>query len=475
MAEGDPKQEASAGGGEPSPPDRGPLEQVLSVFADVRRGEGPTVLLLTLGLFLLLSAYYVIKPVRDSLITGVPGGAEYKSYMGAAIAVALLFAVPAYARFAARLPRSRLLLTVTAFFVANLVAFYLAGLLPGAASGRGGLAFALGFYLWAGIFNMMVVAQYWAFANDLYTEEQGKRVFPLIGIGASVGSAVGSLLLDKLVRRYGTITMLLVAAVVLGASGAVAVLVSTRAPARASTPTKPKSTQPAEDDSQGAFAMVRSHRYLMLLAAFSVVFTLVNTNAEYVKDVLIKAAAAAAGQEQGLSAAAVKDLRTQLFNEFYLYVNVLGAILQSFVVSRVVKFLGLRRGFFILPVVALLDATTIALLPVWGVVRFGKIAENAVDYSLNNTLRNVLWLPTTRRMKYVAKQAVDTFFVRAGDVLSAILVFVLADRLSLSVRVFAVINVVLVVGWLWLARRIVAENEALSTSQGAPEPGSKIS
>ncbi len=94
MAEGDP------GHDKPSPPtgrvERGPLERVLSIFADVRKGEGPTVLLLTLGLFLLLSAYYVIKPVRDSLITGVPGGTEYKSYMGAAIAVALSVAVWAF-------------------------------------------------------------------------------------------------------------------------------------------------------------------------------------------------------------------------------------------------------------------------------------------------------------------------------------------------------------------------------------------
>ena len=87
-------------------------------------------------------------------------------------------------------------------------------------------------------------------------------------------------------------------------------------------------------------------------------------------------------------------------------------LLQSFVVSRLVKYLGFRWAFMILPAIAFLDAAVIALAPVWSLVRVTKAAENATDYSLNNTLRNMLWLPTTRRMKYVAKQAVDTLFVR---------------------------------------------------------------
>lgn len=115
------------------------LERLLRVFADVRDGEGPTALLLTLGLFLLLMAYYVIKPIRDSISTGVPGGPEKKAYMGAAIEITLLFAVLAYGRFAARVPRNRLLLGVSAFFVADLLMFYAGGLTPWANAGPGQL------------------------------------------------------------------------------------------------------------------------------------------------------------------------------------------------------------------------------------------------------------------------------------------------------------------------------------------------
>lgn len=154
-------------------PRKGPLETALSPFADVRKGEAGTALLLALGVFCLLAAYYVIKPVRDSLITGLPNGAKIKSYMGAAVAVALLVAVPAYGRFASKRPRAKLLLGVGGFFVVNLLLFFVIQFLPWIDSGPGQYAFALGFFLWAGVFSMMIVAQFWAFANDIYTEEQG--------------------------------------------------------------------------------------------------------------------------------------------------------------------------------------------------------------------------------------------------------------------------------------------------------------
>jgi len=441
-----------------------PLERMLRVFADVRDGEGPTALLLTLGLFLLLMGWYVIKPVRDSLITGVPGGPEKKAYMSAAIAVALLFAVPAYAAFASRVPRNRLIVGVTTFFVINLLLFYVAGLAPWATAGSGQLWFALAFYLWAGVFNMMIVAQYWAFVNDLYSEESGKRIFPLIGIGASLGAMVGSLLLEGLIKKVGTTTVLPVAAIVLAGSGAITAIVhareSKRAHERVSSP--PAAAAP-DQGGRSAFGLVLKNRYLLLVALFTMVFTIVNTNGEYVKDRLIKESAALLGAQRGLGPKAVTDLRTEIFGQFYLLVNVAGVVLQSFIVSRIVGLLGFGRGFFVMPAIAFADAAVMALAPVWSMVRFGKIAENAADYSLNNTMRQIIWLPTTRAQKYVGKQAVDTFFVRAGDVTTALFVFVMAGQLKLGVPAFGALSLAFIAVWLVLARAIVRENAKLSS------------
>jgi ATP:ADP antiporter, AAA family len=115
------------------------------------------------------------------------------------------------------------------------------------------------------------------------------------------------------------------------------------------------------------------------------------------------------------------------------------------------------------------------LWPVLIAVRIGKTAESATDYSLNNTVRNMLWLPTSRRAKYLAKQATDTFFVRAGDVVSAGLIFLAAD-LGLPPRAVALSNVVLVAAWLLLARVILRERAALvHSAERSTEPAACLS
>jgi AAA family ATP:ADP antiporter len=164
---------------------------------------------------------------------------------------------------------------------------------------------------------------------------------------------------------------------------------------------------------------------------------------------------------------AVKDafidgMFTSWYGDFYLYVNVAGVVLQSFAVSRIVKWGGIRVALFIFPAVALLGASAVLVVPVLAVLRSAKIAENSVDYSVNNTVRNMLWLPTTKAMKYQAKQAVDTFFVRMGDVSSAVIVFLVANLMNVGdVRVFAGANVVFVLALLVVAAAIVREQKVL--------------
>jgi AAA family ATP:ADP antiporter len=459
---------------------RSGLERLLGIFTEVRAGEGITALLLTGNIFLLLTAYYVIKPVREALILAMKGGAEYKAYMGGAIAVALLFAVPAYARVAKKLPRNRLVVGVTLFFVSHLVLFYIGAQVPAFEAYMGLL-----FYLWVGIFNMMVVAQFWAFANDIYKEEQGKRLFALIGIGASSGAAIGAAIAKFLIKPLGVYQMLLLAGGLLALCAFLTQTVHVREsrgrlvgppPKDAGTTAaespdakEDKTPKPKGEDGPGAFSMVFKYRYLTLLAVFSLLFTWVNTNGEYILGAIVSAAADQGVADGTIAAADKRAWIGAWFGDFFLYVNILGVLLQSFVVSRLVKFGGLKLAFFWFPVVALLDAAALSILPILMVVRIGKTLENASDYSINNTVRNMLWLPTTREMKYLAKQAVDTFFVRMGDVASGLLVALLAGMLAVGVRYFAIANLVLVVGVLVVCAAILREQKVLKKMRESGE------
>src|SRR5215470_13095007 len=164
-------------------PDRkNALDRFFSLFADVRAGEAWTALLLMANLFFLLTGYYIIKTVREPLIlTG--GGAEVKTYASAGQALLLFLVVPAYGFLASKMSRIHLISWVTLFFISNLIIFYVLARLDA--------SIAMPFYLWVGVFNVFVVAQFWAFANDLYSQEQGRRLFGLVAFGGSLGAIVG--------------------------------------------------------------------------------------------------------------------------------------------------------------------------------------------------------------------------------------------------------------------------------------------
>ncbi len=436
----------------PSPRTRGVLDRVLGLVTEVRRGEAVTALLLTLDVFGVLTAYYLIKPVREALILDMESGAELKSYASALIALLLLVAVPAYGRVANRLTPHRLVVGVTLFFTANLVLFFFA-----AQSTALRPMLGIPFYLWVGVFNMMIVAQFWAFANDVYSVEQGKRLFAIVGIGASVGAAVGSKIASALVPWVGVSGLMLVAAAVLLGTAGLTLAVHRRR-ARSSR------NEPAggSESKAGGFAMLFSDRYLLLLAALTFILNFVNTNGEYVLSVLVSQWADLAVASGAAGELSKGDYIARFYGDFFFYVNVAGVLLQTFVVSRLVKLGGVKLALFVLPVVVLGSWSLIAVFPVLGIVRLGKTVENSTDYSINNTVRQMLWLPTSQEAKFKAKQAVDAFFVRMGDVGSAGLVFVITTVLALPLRTFAVLNIGLAVVWLLLAAAISRRHAALS-------------
>ena len=447
-----------------SRPAASPLDRFLRLFADVRPGEGITVVLLALTIFLLLTAYYVLKPVREALILG-QGSAELKSYMSAGMVIVLAVVVPLYGRLAARVPRRRLINIVTAIFAVCLVAFYALVQLD--------VQIGMIYFIWIGIFNMMIVAQFWGFANDLYTKDEGERLFPIVGFGASLGAVLGAVVAGWLIAPIGLDQLLLVGAGLLVAQAALTSYVDTRESARADgRPAEgaPPSPEVEKKPATGAFGMVFGTPYLLLLGVMLLCMSWVNTTGEYILGSVIEDVArdaVAAGTADGLT---VEEYIGQFYSQFFSVVNVVGLLIQLFLVSRIIKYFGVRFGVMALPCIAMGAYNVLAFFPVLAAVRWAKTAENATDYSLNNTVRNMLFLPCTREQKYSAKQAIDSFFVRIGDVLSAALVFVGTTYLALGGSGFAVVNIFIVAVWLVLAFIIGREYRQLTTDGVSPGP-----
>jgi AAA family ATP:ADP antiporter len=427
---------------------RSPLERLLSVFADVRAGEGVGALLLTVNVFLLLAGYSLMKPARDGLIL-TEGGAEAASYSAAAQAVLLMGVVPLYGWLGTRVVRIRLISIMMLFFAATLVAFSVAG--------RAGAREGVAFYVWLGIINVFIVSQFWAFANDIYTEGQGRRLFPMIGVGQSLGAWVGAATVGPLVigLNYTPYTLMALGAVVLVVALAITLVVNRRETARAEPQAIAADRTPLGP--QGGFELVLKDRYLLWIAVLIVLLNVVNTTGGYVLNRLIVGEAAARFGTAPADLAASRQFVTAFSGSIIATVNLVGFLLQLFVTSRVIRLMGVRGALFILPVLALVNYSIIAVAPILVVVRVGKILENSVDYSIQNTLRQALFLPTSRESKYKAKAAIDTFFTRAGDVVSAGFV-ALGQVVGATVPVFAWLNVALTAVWLWVAGQIAKEH-----------------
>lgn len=486
---------------------RNSLERFLGLFANVRGGEGVTVLLLALNVFILLLLYYIIKTVREPLISA-SGGAKAASYSSAGQAILLLGAVPLYAALVSRFSRRRLISIVTLFFVACLVGFYILAQFSVPYLG-------IAFFLWVGIFNLMVIAQFWSFANDIYTPEAGKRLFAIVAFGASLGAVLGGLVARRLIEPFGVYQLLLVAAGLLVLSLLITRIIDSRERHKVKEVTADRVSEAEEPiGKSGAYKLVFGNKYILLIALLMLFLNWVNTTGEFI---LRRTVFSAADQEIGtpatqelldkkyeeaLAAGTVdkdfdKDYRKALaensvgnlseegfkedkfrekwesdyknkyvgkfYGGFFSVVNLLSLGIQLFLVSRILKYLGVRIALLVLPVIAMGGYAFLLFYPILGIVRWVKTAENSTDYSLQNTVRQVLFLPLTREQKYKAKQATDTFFVRAGDVLSAGLVFV-GLRLAFATKHFALVNLFLVVVWIIFAVLIGRENKKLTAN-----------
>ena len=250
---------------------KGWQEHFMGIFGEVRPEETVTTLLMLSNIFLILAGYYVCKTVREPLILA-SGGAEVKSYSAAGQALVLMLFVPLYGWFASKVDRARLLYGVTLFFIINIELFWL-----GAKLGVPYLGVA--FFIWVGIFNNAIIAQFWSYGNDIFSRDMGSRLFPIIGIGATLGSPFGSGLAERLFSMgVGAYTMLHVTAVILLVSMGLYWLIERRMKAAR----QQGGEAPKLKSGESGFRLLARNRYLQLICLLLIVLNLVNTTGQYV-------------------------------------------------------------------------------------------------------------------------------------------------------------------------------------------------
>jgi AAA family ATP:ADP antiporter len=422
------------------------FERLLTYITRVAPGEGRTAFLFFLHGFLLLSSYQVMKALREAFMLA-KFSAETRAYAVAAMALVLMFVVPLYGRLRHHLEGAQLLRAVTLFFVLTLPMF--------AVLAHYGVPIAFPFFIWVGIYGVMVVSQMWAFAADSFNVRTGQRLFVVIMLGANLGALAGSKVTELAVAALSPMGLMVLAAVTLGATLFLA------NPARAAIPEGSRAVAIARAHPVpkllGGIGLVLRDRYLLTIAMFVVLLNWINTTGEYILADYVKADAVARVAESG-GTLDLGTLITEFYGNFNFWVTLISLGIQLFLVSRIYQAVGVRGALLVHPIIVAAGYGVLVLapliggfIPIFSLIRRIKFAENGLDYSLMNTTRQALFLPVDRDSKYDGKTAIDTFFWRFGDLIQAGGIYVGLHLLDWKSHEFAVLTFLLALVWIWLA------------------------
>jgi AAA family ATP:ADP antiporter len=333
------------------------------------------------------------------------------------------------------------------------------------------------FYVFVGVFSVTLVAQFWSFASDLYGEERGRRLFPLVAIGATAGGAVGAWASERMLRLQSVdaFDLVLWSLLPLGVALALAAWSDRRGTyGRPSEWTTSRWQEPAAPSNAGAYRLIMQHHYLIGTALMVMVFNWVIASGDNILFGLVQQSIRAEIDLSSVDPAEVARLvntaTTAFYGNLYFWVNMAALVLQAFFVSRILRYGGFTALMLVTPLVSFVAYLSMAVAPVIGIIKAMKVAENSSVYSVNNTARHMLWLSATKEMLYQAKTAIDTLFVRLGDGLAALTVLLGTRILRLDMLGFLMINLALVGVWLGLAVFLVRENRRWRERAPSPNP-----
>ncbi len=438
-----------------------PLTLVLRRIVQVRPAEVRALLLGCAYYFTVLTAYYIIRPIRDQM--GLAGGVRNLPWLFTGTMTGMILVNPLFSALVARYPRRRFVPMAYRFFMLNLLLFFLLlRLVPHDATVWVGRVF----FMWVSIFNLFVVSVFWSFMADVFTSEQGKRLFAFVALGGTLGAVLGASITALFVELVGQTNLLLISIAFLQlaiwcAAGLGRAAGASEAAARSAAGGGGEESARGDTVIGGGMLAGIGHvlrsPYLLGICLFILLYTIGSTIVYF--------------QQAGIIDASVPkgDPQTALFARIDLMVNALTIVMQLYVTGRIARWLGVGITLAVLPALSIAGFTALALMPVLGVIVAFQVVRRAGEYAVTRPMREVLYTVINREDKYKAKNFIDTFVYRAGDQIgawSSKLIGALGlTMVSLSWVAVPLSALWLVIG-LWLGKR----QEAMARAQRTETP-----
>jgi ATP:ADP antiporter, AAA family len=407
--------------------------------------------------FLVLAAYFVIRPIRDEM--GVAGGVQNLPYLVTGTLIGMLLVHPIFTGLVSRYPRRTFITWIYRFFILNLVIFFL---LFTAADAAQSVWVGRFFFIWTSVFNLFVVSVFWSFMTDVYQPAQGKRLFGMVAVGGTMGAITGSSITAFLVSHLGPVNLLLVSALVLEVAGRTSRRLegherNLHEAAEEDPEIEGDETADASDPQVrqeeiiggGVLEGVRhvaQSPYLLGIAALMMFFTVVSTFLWMHLMHLVEMAFP--DDPEG---------RTRLFAQMEVATQSLTLIAQIFLTGRILKWFGIGLALAFLPLVSLVGFGILATAPILLVAVLFQVFRRAGNFAVQRPAREVLYTVLPRVDKFKSKNFNDTFVYRLGDQAGVWTHHAMMVWMGLGLSAVAFAMVPFSAGWLvlalWLGKR----------------------
>ncbi len=433
---------------------------LLNRIVAVEDNEVRPMLWATLYYFLVLAAYFVIRPIRDE--AGLAGGVRNLPWLFLGTLLGMLLIHPLFTALVSRLPRSRFIPLAYAFFALNLVVFWF---FFQSLSAEQGIWIGRVFWVWTSVFNLFVVSIFWSLMADLFRPGQATRLFGFVAVGGTIGAAVGSTTTALLASRITPTYLLLVSAALL-----ILAMLAARQLARSAP-------MPGEQEAGGSgsttdepvggglldgIRLVLSSSYLLGIVGYMLLYTITATFLYFQQAEIVEVSFAD------------RAARTVFFARIDLVVNSLTALIQIFFSGRIVRHLGIALSLAALPLVCVLGFSALGIAPTLVAIAVFQILRRTSNYAIARPCREMLYTVLPRDAKYKAKNFIDTFIYRLGDQVGA-WSYTGLGALGLGAAAISLVAVPLAVVWLgiglWLGRR--QGSLAASTESRILDPNSR--
>src|SRR3984893_643011 len=350
--------------------------------------------------FLILTGYYIMRPIRDSIAAG--NRLETLPWMFTATLVAMLIANALFAAIVARMSRSKFIPLAYGFFIFNLALFFLLmRTCPPAQQVWIGRAL----YVWVSVFNLFNTAIFWAFMTDLFTVEQGKRLYGFIAVGGSLGGVLGAYITTHYVKAIGPANLLAVSAIMFVIAGSLVRFFPSGFADRNKTVSAKE--EPIGGSVWSGITHIASSPYLLGLAASMLLYTTTSTWAYF--------------QQSTLAGEALKDsnARTVFLGSLDMWVNSITVVIQIFLTGRLLKWFGVGFTLVAMVFLSMIGFGAMGIAPSLALLAVFQVARRVAAYALMRPSREILFTVLRREDKYKVKSITDTLGYRTGDQLGA--------------------------------------------------------